>query len=164
MHQYYDALLWCIITVMHYCYNASTLWCIKHLMCQCNLLWYNVLLVWCVEMQCAEWLMHGMMRWDAVWWLGDAQYDAVCDGWVMHVWCTSGLMCYVNEWMNEWMNERMNERRNELMVTNERVGNVEWPCVFYCILSVSAICLCIFSWLFDVTNKHDYTIWTSVCR
>ena len=33
---------------------------------------YNVLLVWCVEMQCDEWVMHGMMRWDAVWWMGDA--------------------------------------------------------------------------------------------
>ena len=32
---------------------------------------YNVLLVWCVEMQCDEWVMHGMMRW-AVWWMGDA--------------------------------------------------------------------------------------------
>ena len=32
---------------------------------------HNVLLV-CGEMWCDEWVMHGMMRWDAVWWMGDA--------------------------------------------------------------------------------------------
>ena len=106
MHQCRDALLWCIITVMHYRNNASTLWCIKH-MCQCDLLyimfyWYDVLrcsvmngwcMVWCVGMQCDEWVMHSMMQ-------------CVMNGWCMGdawvVWCE-----WMNEWTNEWMNEWM---------------------------------------------------------
>ena len=50
MHQCRDALLWCIITVMHHRYNASTLWCIKNRMCQCDLLysktWVSDHLAW----------------------------------------------------------------------------------------------------------------------
>ena len=106
MHQCRDALLWCIITVMHHRYNASTLWCIKNRMCQCDLLyilfyWYDVLrcsvmngwcMVWCVEMQCDEWVMHSMMQ-------------CVLNGWCMGdalvVWC----VMWMNEWMYEWMNQ-----------------------------------------------------------
>ena len=149
MHQCRDALLWCIITVMHYHNNASTLWCIKCVMCQCYLLYimfyrYDVLrcsvkngwcMVWCVGMQCDEWVMHGMMQ---------------CDEWVMHGWCMSGVMCYGNEWMNEWMNEWI----------NECVGN---DCAFCCILSAFVICLFIFSGLFwYLTNKPHIHPRTSV--
>ena len=156
MHQCRDALLWCIITVMHYRYNASTLWCIKNIMCQCDLLyimfyWYDVLrcsvtngwcMVWCVEMQCDEWAMHSMMQ-------------CVMNGWCMGdawvVWC---------EWMNEWMNKRMNE-----WWINERVGDIEWPCAFCCILSVFVICFSILPGLFYIgrinPNIHPRT---SVCH
>ena len=158
MHQCRDALLWCIITVMHYRNNASTLWCIKH-MCQCDLLyimfyWYDGLrcsvmkgwcMVWCVGMQCDEWVMHSMMQ-------------CVMNGWCMGdawvVWC---------EWMNEWTNEWMNEWMNEWWI-NECVGYVEWPCAFCCILTVFVICLSIFSGLFILTNKHHIHPRTSVCR
>ena len=132
MHQCRDALLWCIITVMHHRYNASTLWCIKNRMCQCDLLyilfyWYDVLrcsvmngwcMVWCVEMQCDEWVMHSMMQ-------------CVLNGWCMGdalvVWC----VMWMNEWMNVWMNEWW---------IIERVGNVEWLCIllyFICICNMS---------------------------
>ena len=132
MHQCRDALLWCIITVMHHRYNASTLWCIKVRMCQCDLLyilfyWHDVLrcsvmngwcMVWCVEMQCDEWVMHSMMQ-------------CVLNGWCMGdalvVWC----VMWMNEWMYEWMNEWW---------INERVGNVEWLCIllyFICICNMS---------------------------
>ena len=104
MHQCRDALLWCIIPVMHYRYNASTLWCIENIMCQCYLLyimfyWYDVLrcsvmsgwcMVWCVEMQCDEWVMHSMMQCVLNGW-------CVGDAWV--VWC----VMWMNERMNEWM-------------------------------------------------------------
>ena len=132
MHQCRDALLWCIITVMHHRYNASTLWCIKNRMCQCDLLyilfyWYDVLrcsvmngwcMVWCVEIQSDEWVMHSMMQ-------------CVLNGWCMGdalvVWC----VMWMNEWMYEWMNEWW---------INERVGNVEWLCIllyFICICNMS---------------------------
>ena len=61
--------------------------------------WYDVLrcsvmngwcMVWCVEMQCDEWVMHSMMQ-------------CVLNGWCMGdalvVWC----VMWMNEWMYEWM-------------------------------------------------------------
>ena len=87
MHQCHDALLWCITIVMHYRYNASTLWWIKYIMCQRDLYVLTV----CVEMQCDEWVMHSMMQ-------------CVMNGWCMGdalvVWCVM--------WMNEWMDELFN--------------------------------------------------------
>ena len=139
MHHCHDALLWCIITVMHYRYNASTLWCIKCVMCQCDLLY--IMFYWYDALGCS--VMNGWcIVWCSVWWMGDA--------WVMHEWCD------VNEWMNEWMNAWW---------INERVGYVEWPCAFCCILTVFVICLCIFSGLFYIRrinpNIHPRT---SVCH
>ena len=102
---------------------------------------YNVLLVWCVEMQCDEWVMHVEMQ---------------CDEWVMHSmmqcvmngWCMGDAWDVLCEWMNEWMNEWW---------INERVGNVEWPCAFCCILSVFVIYLCIFSGHFYWRINPIYT-------
>ena len=51
---------------------------------------YTVLLVWCVEMQCDEWVMHSMMQ---------------C---VMNGWCMGDALVVLCEWMNECMNEWMN--------------------------------------------------------
>ena len=111
------------------------------------------------------------MGWDAVWWMGDAWYDAlgcsVMNGWCI-VWCSvwwMGDAWVMHEWcdVNEWMNERMNEWMNEWWI-NECVGYVEWPCAFCCILTVFVICLCIFSGLFLLTNKHHIHPRTSVCR
>ena len=143
MHQCHDALLWCITTVMHYRYNASTLWCIKCVMCQCYLLyimfyWYDVLrcsvtngwcMVWCVEMQCDEWVMHSMMQ---------------C---VMNGWCMSGVMCYGNERVNEWI--------------NERVGNVEWLCLLLYLICICNMFLYIFRAIL-LTNKPHIHRRTSV--
>ena len=150
MHQCHDALMWSIITLLHYRYNASTLWCIKHLMCQCDLLYI---------------MFAGMMCWDAVWWMGDAWYDAVCDEWVIHGWCISGVMCYVNEWMNEWTNEWANEWMNEWWI-NECVGG---QCRMTVCISLYFICICNMSlYLFKA-----FYMWrinpsihprTSVCR
>ena len=153
MHQCCDALLWCIITVMHYHNNASTLWCIKCVMCQCYLLYimfysYDVLrcsvkngwcMVWCVGMQCDEWVMHGMMQ---------------CDEWVMHGWCMSGVMCYGNEWMNEWTNEWMNK----------------WVCGQWLCILLYFICICNMSFYLFRANFYIRRInpnihpRTSVCH
>ena len=108
---------------------------------------YNVLLVWRVEMQCDEWVMHGMMRWDQ------------CDEWVMHSmmqcvmngWCMSGVLCYGNELMNEWMNERMNEW------INERVGNVEWLCILLYFICICNMFLYLFRAIFYWRIKPIYT-------
>ena len=150
MHQCRDALLWCIITVMHYRNNASTLWCIKHI-CQCDLLyimfyWYDVLrcsvmngwcMVWCVGMQCDEWVMHSMMQ---------------C---VMNGWCMSGVM-WMNEWMNEWT--------NEWMVNKWACG---WCRMTVCVL-LYFICICnmslfifraIFMWRINPYTPQDKCLW-----
>ena len=93
MHHCHDALLWCIITVMHYRYNASTLWCIKCVMCQCDLLY--IMFYWYDVLRCS--VMNGWcIVWCSVWWMGDA--------WVMHEWCAV-LWEWMNEWTSEWMNK-----------------------------------------------------------
>ena len=90
MHQCRDVLLWCIITVLHYRYNASTLWCIKNIVCKCD--WLYIMFYWYDVLRCS--VMNGWcIVWCSVWWMGDA--------WVMHEWCD------VNEWINEWTNEWM---------------------------------------------------------
>ena len=158
MHQCHDALLWCIITVMHYRHNASTLWCIKRIMCQCDLLyimfyWHDVLrcsvmngwcIVWCVEMLCDERVMHSMMLWDAVY-----------DEWVMHEWCHVSCV-WMNDWTNEWM--------NEWMVNKCVCGQCRMT---MCIL-LYFICICDMSlYLFRaflLTNKPHIHPRTSVCH
>ena len=142
---------------MHYRYNASTLWCIKCVMCQCDLLyirfyWYDVLrcsgtngwfMAWCVEMQCDEWVMHSMMQ-------------CVLNGWCMGdawvVWCVMWMNELMYVWMNEWM-------------VNKWACGQCWMTV--CIL-LYFVCICNMSLYlfraFYVTNKHVYTLWTSVCR
>ena len=152
MHQCQDALLWCIITVMHCRYNASTLWCIKCVMCQCYLLyimfyWYDVLLcsvtngwcmVWCVG-QCDEWVMHSMMQ-------------CVMNGWCMGdawvVWCVMGM----NEWTNEWM-------------VNKWVGGLcrMTVCIllyFNCICNMSLYLFrAIFKWRINPYTPQDKCLW-----
>ena len=108
------------------------------------------------------------MGWDAVWWMGDAWYDAlgcsVMNGWCI-VWCSvwwMGDAWVMHEWcdVNEWMNERM----NEWMVN-------KWVCGL-CRMTVCILlyfnCICNMSlYLFRailLTNKHHIHPRTSVCR
>ena len=136
MHQYLGALLWCIITVMRYCYDESKLWCIKSVMCQSDL-WY-VKLYWCDALydalRCSvmnEWCiicveMNG-------WHISDVMF---CDWWTN--------ICVVIKWMNEWMIEWMvnDEWMGICAVQND---HVQLSC---CILYLSSFVMCLFSVFF----------------
>ena len=104
---------------------------------------YNVLIVWCVEMQCDEWVMHSMMQCVMNrWCMGDA--------WLMHDWC------YLNEWMNEWMDGWMNEWINEWVVNKWACGQCRMTvCILLYFICICNMSLYLFRAIFYATNKQD---------
>ena len=92
------------------------------------------------------------MCWDAVWWMGDAWYDALrCS--VMNGWCMSGVM---------WMNERTNEWMNEWMVNKWACGQCRMTvCVLLYFICIRNMSLYLFRAIL-LTNKPHIHPRTSV--